>query len=193
LPDDPALKLYIKNMVCQRCKMAVQLEVEKAGWKLTDIELGEITIREEPDRVSLEKFDRALHHLGFELIDDRKSRIIEKIKNTIVELVHHRQDQRQKFNLSVILSEKLHYDYTYLSNLFSEVEGSTIEKFLIAQRIEKAKELLVYDEKNLSQIADELGYSSVAHLSAQFKKSTGLTPTFYKSLKAHKRRNIEEL
>lgn len=118
--------------------------------------------------------------------------MIEKIKNAIVKLIHH-SDDNIKTNLSDHIADQLHYDYTYLSNLFSEVEGTTIEKYFIAQRIEKVKELLVYDELSLSEISDRLGYSSVAYLSSQFKKVTGLTPSFYKSLKEHKRKNIEEL
>ncbi len=179
-------------MVCSRCKMAVKAELEKAGLKPLSIELGEIEIKENATISQREKLDVSLRQLGFELIGDKKSRIIEKIKNSIIKLVHHTDDEL-KIKLSNYLSEQLHYDYTYLSNLFSEVEGTTIEKYFIFQRVEKVKELLVYDELSLSEIAYKLGYSSVAYLSSQFKKITGLTPSFYKSLKAHKRRNIEEL
>ncbi len=186
------MKLYIKNMVCSRCKMVVKQELEKFGLHTLVVDLGEVEIKEQLFKDGLNKLDICLKHLGFELIDGKKSRVIEKIKNTIVKLVHH-SDDNLTVNLSGYLSKNLHYDYGYLSNLFSEVEGTTIEKYFISQKIERAKELLMYDELNLSEIAIELGYSSVAYLSAQFKKVTGLTPTFYKSLKEHKRKNIEEL
>ncbi|MEO6719238.1 MAG: AraC family transcriptional regulator [Ferruginibacter sp.] len=186
------MKLYIKNMVCSRCKMVVRGELEKAGLHPLTVELGEVEIKEQPTAAALHQLDQSLQSLGFEIIDDRKSRIIEKIKNSIVELIHH-TDENIDVNLSEYISQKLNYDYNYLSNLFSEVEGITIEKYLIAQKIEKVKELLKYDELTLSQIADQLGYSSVAYLSNQFKKQTGLSPSFYKSLKQNSRRNIEDL
>jgi YesN/AraC family two-component response regulator len=172
--------------------MVVQSELEKAGIQFTSVELGEVVLSEEPADSQLGKLDAGLKQHGFELIDDKKSRMIEKIKNTIIKLIHHNNDTI-KTNLSDYIADKLNYDYTYLSNLFSEVEGTTIEKYFIAQRIEKVKELLVYDELSLSEISDKLGYSSVAYLSSQFKKVTGLTPSFYKSLKEHKRKNIEEI
>ncbi len=186
------MKLYIKNMVCSRCKMMVEQELKTAGFTPAYVELGEAELRNNPGKDELETLNKRLKNLGFELIDDKKARIIEKIKNHIVELVHH-SEHSLKINLSHYLADKLHYDYTYLSNLFSEVEATTIEKYFIAQRIERVKELLVYNELSLSEIADALGYSSVAYLSSQFKKVTGLTPTFYKSLKERKRKNIEEL
>ena len=186
------MKLYIKNMVCSRCRTVVQSELEKAGIKFQAVDLGEIEISKEPTLSQLDKLETGLKQHGFELIDDKKSRIIEKIKNSIVKLIHH-SDGTMKVNLSDYISDMLHYDYNYLSNLFSEVEGTTIEKYFISQKIEKVKELLVYDELSLSEIAELLNYSSVAYLSSQFKKVTGLTPSFYKSLKEHKRRNIEEL
>lgn len=186
------MKLYIRNMVCSRCKMVVTAELEKAGIRPLYVELGEVELQKEPAAKQLEQFSHAIQQLGFELIDDRKSKLIDKIKTSIIELVHHSKNELNE-NLSGYLSSKLHHDYSYLSNLFSEVEGTTIEKYYIAQKIEKVKELLMYNELSLSQIAFELGYSSVAHLSSQFKKQTGLTPTFFKSLKENKRKNIEEL
>ncbi|MDP4130284.1 MAG: AraC family transcriptional regulator [Bacteroidota bacterium] len=186
------MKLYIKNMVCNRCKMVVRETLEKQGLAPKTVELGEIEIENQPSKNQLENLQAGLKHFGFELIDDKKGRIIEKIKNQIVAMVHH-SEENPKTNLSAVISGKLKMDYNYLSNLFSEVEGTTIEKYYINQRIEKVKELLIYDELSLSGIADELGYSSVAYLSNQFKKITGLTPTFYKGLKDHKRRNIEDL
>jgi YesN/AraC family two-component response regulator len=186
------LKLYIKNMVCSRCKMAVKNEFEKTGIYPVSVELGEVELTEQPTKAILQQLDVSLNNLGFEIIDDRKSRLIEKIKNTIVELIHHNEDNLN-VNLSQYISQTLNYDYNYLSNLFSEVEGLTIEKYLIAQKIEKVKELLKYDELTLSQIADKLGYSSVAYLSNQFKKQTGLSPTFYKTLKQNIRKNLDDL
>ncbi len=186
------MRLYIKNMVCNRCITAVKNELESSGFTVKDIALGEAEIAGQPTATQLQQLDSAFHKLGFELIEDRRSRMIEQIKNEIVNLVHH-TDEILNTNLSAWLAGKLNYDYTYLSNLFSEVEGTTIEKYYIAQRIEKVKELLVYDELTLSQIADRLGYSSTAYLSSQFKKVTGLTPSFYKSVKDTKRRNIDEL
>ena len=179
-------------MVCNRCKTAVQNEFEKIGVHPIAVELGEVETAEEITQQQLSELENSLKHIGFELIDDKKSRLIEQIKTEIIRLVHH-SEEIENTNLSTILSDKLHYEYNYLSNLFSEVEGTTIEKFFISQRIEKVKELLVYDELSLSEIANQLGYSSTAYLSSQFKKITGLTPTFYKSLKETKRRNIDEL
>lgn len=186
------MKLHIKHMVCSRCKMVVRSELEKAGIDFASVELGEVELNTAINDEKLKKLESGLKHYGFELIDDKKSRMIEKIKNNLVHLVHH-SDDIIKTNMSDYIADKLHYDYTYLSNLFSEVEGTTIEKYFIAQRIERVKELLVYDELSLSEIADMLGYSSVAYLSGQFKKVTGLTPSFYKSLKEHKRKSIEEI
>ena len=180
-------------MVCSRCKMLVKAELEKAGLNPLTVELGEVEIENEPTHEVLEQLNASLQKLCFEIIDDRKSRIIEKIKNAIVELIHHKSNENMSVNLSEFISQKLNYDYNYLSNLFSEVQGITIEKYFIAQKIEKVKELLKYDELSLSQIADRLGYSSVAYLSNQFKKQTGLTPSFYKTMKTNSRKNIEDL
>lgn len=179
-------------MVCSRCKMVVKNEIEKAGLQALSVELGEAEIEDNPGQHQLQQLNSNLKALGFELIDDKKIQIIEKIKNAIVTLVHHSGDHL-KTNLSGYITSRVHQDYNYLSNLFSEVEGTTIEKYFITHRIEKVKELLVYDELSLSEIADQLGYSSVAYLSNQFKKITGLTPSYFKSLKENKRRNIEEL
>ena len=179
-------------MVCNRCIMAVRSELEQKGYNIQSIELGEVIIGNNLSNSELTSINESLKKLGFELIEDRKSRIIEQIKNEIVYLIHH-SGEILSTKLSFWLADKLHYDYTYLSNLFSEVEGTTIEKYFIAQRIEKVKELLVYDELSLAEIADAMGYSSPAYLSSQFKKITGLTPTFYKSIKETKRRNIDEL
>ncbi|MDB5206772.1 MAG: AraC family transcriptional regulator [Flavisolibacter sp.] len=186
------MKLYIKNMVCSRCKMVVKTQLENKGLHPLSVNLGEVEIEDDLSKDQLLQLDTALKALGFELIDNKKSQTIEKIKNAVITLVHH-SDNDIHTNLSAFITSKIHQDYNYLSNLFSEVEGTTIEKYFISQRIEKAKELLVYDELTLSEIADRLGYSSVAYLSNQFKKITGFTPSYFKSLKEHKRKNIEEL
>ena len=172
--------------------MTVKSELEKAGLQPLSVELGEVEVEEPVSPEQLQQIDSSLTNLGFEIIDNRKSRMIEQIKNAIVSLIHH-SDEHISTNLSEYISRKLNYEYNYLSNLFSEVEGTTIEKYFIAQKIEKIKELLKYDELSLSEIADRLGYSSVAYLSNQFKKQTGLTTSFYKSLKENSRRNIDDL
>ena len=179
-------------MVCNRCIMAVKNELDKLGIEPIDVQLGEVTLEKELTTQEKEKFSKALVSLGLELIEDKKSRLIEQIKNTIIDLVHH-QDNETKTNLSDVLSEKLHHDYNYLSNLFSEVEGTTIEKYFIAQKIEKVKELLVYDELSLSEIAFRLNYSSVAYLSNQFKKVTGLSPSHFKKIREKRRKPLDEV
>ena len=172
--------------------MAVEAQLKSNRLRPLSVNLGEIEIEENLSKTQLSQLDTSLKSLGFELIDDKKSKTIEKIKNAIVKLVHN-ADQDIKTNLSAYISSQLHQDYNYLSNLFSAIEGTTIEKYFINQRIERVKELIVYDELSLSEIASQLGYSSVAYLSNQFKKVTGFTPTYFKSLKEHKRKNIEEL
>lgn len=184
--------IFIKNMVCNRCILVVQNELDKLDIKTKNIKLGEVTV-DEPISGELKiKLENALIPLGFEIIDDKKSRLIEQIKNRIIQIVHY-QNNEQKMNLSDVLSAELHHDYNYLSNLFSEIEGTTIEKYLIAQKIEKVKELLVYDELTLSEIADRLNYSSVAYLSNQFKKVTGLTPSHFKQIKEDKRNPLDQV
>jgi AraC-like DNA-binding protein len=180
------LKIYIKNMVCIRCKMVVKSELEKLGLHYTTVDLGEVEIREYISKEQLERLDFALKKAGLELMDDKKSILVEKIKAVIIELVHY-ADEQIKVNLSDYLSEKLNHNYTYLAHLFSEVKGTTIEKFYLTHKIEKVKELLVYDELSLTEIAYRLNYSSVAHLSNQFKKMTGLTPSHFKELKRKRR------
>lgn len=184
--------LFIKNMVCNRCIMVVQNELDKLGLDVKSIKLGEVVLGKELSAEQRMKLQEAFSPLGFEVIDDKKSRIIEKIKNTIIELVHH-QENGAKTNLSDVLSSKLNHDYNYLSNLFSEVEGTTIEKYFIAQKIEKVKELLVYDELSLSEIAFRMNYSSVAYLSNQFKKVTGLTPSHFKQIREEKRKPLDKV
>jgi AraC-like DNA-binding protein len=185
-------KLYIKNMVCNRCIMVVKAELEKLDIKPLSVELGEVTLSQPLDVKRKEELSKDLESLGFSLIDDKRGRLIEQVKNLIIELVHY-NDNDLKINLSDYISEKLHHDYNYISNLFSEIEGSTIEKYFIAQKIEKVKELLVYDELTLNEIAFKLNYSSVAHLSAQFKKVTGLTPSHFKQIKTNKRKPLDKV
>lgn len=176
-------------MVCIRCKMVVKSELEKLGLHFISVELGEAVIKEEISPDQLIRLKVGLKKSGLELMDDKKSILVERIKTTIIELVHY-TDEQIKINLSDYLSEKLNLNYTYLANLFSEVKGTTIEQFYLAHRIEKVKELLVYDELTLTEIAWKLHYSSVAHLSNQFKKMTGLTPSHFKNLKNKRRRTL---
>jgi AraC-like DNA-binding protein len=186
------MKLYIKNMVCNRCIWVVKNELERLGFKPIQLTLGEVELSQNINQEEKEAINNHLQTFGFEVIDDKKSRLIGQIKSLIIELVHH-QNSKLTTNLSDILSTTLHQDYNYLSNLFSEVEGTTIEKYFIAQKIEKVKELLVYDELSLSEIADKMNYSSVAYLSNQFKKVTGLTPTHFKNVKEIKRKPLDEV
>ena len=162
--------------------MVVKSELEKLGLHYTMVELGEAEIMENISAEQMRKLNIALKKTGLELMDDNKSILVEKIKTIIIELIHY-NDEQIKINLSDYLSEKLNHNYTYLSNLFSEVKGTTIEQYYLSHKIEKVKELLVYDELNLTEIAWKLHYSSVAHLSNQFKKMTGLTPSHFKNLK----------
>jgi len=186
------MKFYIKNMVCRRCITAVQKIFEDAGYLIQEINLGEVTVAEQPGDDAIRKMDATLNKLGFELIDDRRSRLIEKIKNLIINVVHHSKEPLN-LNVSDYLTREMNYEYNYLSNLFSEVEGNTIEHFFISQKIERIKELLTYDELSLKEIAFKLGYSSAAYLSNQFKKQTGFTPGHFKAVKASKRNYIDDL
>jgi AraC-like DNA-binding protein len=182
------MKIYIQNMVCQRCKMVVKSELEKLGLHHTRVELGEVEVMENLSDEQRNRLNRGLKMAGLELMEDKRSMLVERIKVHIIELLDN-QDEQIKTNLSDYLSEKLNHNYTYLANLFSEVKGTTIEQFYLNHKIEKVKELLVYDELNLTEIADKLHYSSVSHLSNQFKKMTGLTPSHFKNLR-QKRHSI---
>jgi len=186
------MKVYIKNMVCSRCEMAVRTVFEKMEIPIFSIQLGEVGISENLDENQKQLLSENLKALGFELLDDKISKTIERIKNLIIDVVHY-QNEKLKINLSSYIVEDLKQDYSALSNLFSETEGITIEHYFIAQKIEKVKELLIYNELSLSEIAFQLNYSSVAHLSNQFKKTTGITPTQFKQLKDKKRKQIDEL
>ena len=174
-------------MVCNRCIKAVKEELTGLGYTIETIELGEVVLNKEVNDKDIEQIRQVLTYNGFELIDDKKSWIINKIKTLIIEYIHYDKEKPEYINFSDLLSRELGYDYSYLSGLFSSVEGLTIEKYLIFQKIEKVKELLVYDELTLSEIAYRTGYSSVQHLSQQFKKVTGLTPSHFKRIKEKKR------
>lgn len=186
------MKLYIKYMVSLRCKMLVKSELEKLGLTCISVDLGMVEVKESVTKEQLESFSEALNKSGLELLDDKKNILVEKIKSVIIEMIHY-SDEVPKMNDSNYISEKLGLNYTYLSNLFSEVKGSTIQQYIIMHKIEKAKELLIYDELSLTEIAFILNYSSVAHLSNQFKKITGLTPTYFKTLKEKRINNLEDL
>ena len=179
-------------MVCIRCKMVVKDELTKLGLKYVSVELGEVETLESISLDQREQFRAALLRFGLELMDDKKSILILKIKTAIIELVHY-SDEPLTVNLSQHLSQKLNYEYTHLANLFSEVQGTTIEKYFISHKIERVKEFLVYNELTLSEIAYKLHYSSVAHLCTQFKKVTGLTPSHFKALKDKRRSMLEDL
>lgn len=166
------MKLYIKNMVCNRCKMVVKSELEKLGLRPLAVDLGEVEIADELEGYQRQDIHAALQKFGFALLDDKKSVIIERVKNLLVDLVQNKNNQL-KTNLSDYLSRELNHDYTYITNLFTQVEGTTIEQYFIAQKIERVKELLVYGELTLSEISYQLNYSSVSHLGKQFKKVTG--------------------
>lgn len=186
------MKLYIKNMVCIRCKMVVKEELSKLGIEYTSVELGEVEINTPLTSELHDELKNRLMKFGLDLIDDKKHVLIQRIKNLIVEMVHY-EDKPVVVNFSVYLSEKLNHDYTYMANLFSEVQGTTIEKFIISHKIERVKELLLYNELNLTEIAYLMHYSSVAHLSAQFRKVTGFTPSYFKQLKGVHRNMLEEI
>ncbi len=179
-------------MVSIRCKMLVKEELQKLNLHFTNVNLGEVAIMENITDTQRDTLKNALHLSGLELMDDKRAMLIEKIKNVVIEMVHY-ADELPKTNFSDYLAEKLQYDYTYLSNLFSETQATTIEHFIIVHKIEKVKELITYDELNLTEIAYKLHYSSVAHLSHQFKKITGLTPSFFKGMKNKKRISIDNL
>lgn len=179
-------------MVCIRCQMVVKSELEKLGLHHIYVKIGEVKIKENISPRQIDQLDSALKKSGLEIMDNKKSVLVEKIKAVIIELVHYTDDQI-KVNLSDYLSEKLNYDYTYMANLFVEVKGTTIEKFYLNHKIEKVKELIIYDQLNLSEIAYKMHYSSVAHLSNQFKKITGLTPSHFKGLRSKRRDTLETI
>jgi AraC-like DNA-binding protein len=186
------MKLYIKYMVSLRCKMVVRNELERLGLAYDSIDLGVVELKEDITPIQRDEFRRNLLRSGLELLDDKKSILIERIKCLVIEMVHY-SDELPATNYSDYVSDKLQYDYTYLANLFSEVKGITIQQYIIINKIEKVKELLLYDELSVKDIAYKLHYSSAAHLSTQFKKSTGHTPSFFKKLKKLRRKNLENM
>ena len=186
------MKLYIKFMLSARCKTVVKDILKGLGLHFVIVDLGEVEVMEDLDSEQMESLKSALLDAGLALIDNKKAILIERIKNTIIEIVHH-STEGIKINFSNFLSDKLHHDYTYMANLFSEMQGVTIEQFMIAHKVERIKELIIYDELNITEIAWKMNYSSVAHLSNQFKKMTGLSPSQFKQLKQKTRRSLEEI
>jgi AraC-like DNA-binding protein len=187
-------KLLIKNMVCHRCVLAVQDILDREQVKYHKVLVGEIELAEPLTAAKQDRLQEKFHHIGFEVIDTQMNMLIEKIRQLVIKRARNEDgEEANKKKLSYYLSDKLNHEYTYLSSLFSSVEGRTIENYFIEQRIEKAKELLIYDQHTLSQIAFELEYSSVAHLSNQFKKVTGLTPSYFKQVGSERRKAIDEV
>jgi AraC-like DNA-binding protein len=186
------MKIFIKYMVSLRCKMIVKSELNSLGLHNHNVELGVIEILDECSSDQLKQFDVNLRKSGLEIIDDQRAILIEKIKNVVIEMIHY-SDDLPLMNYSDFISEKLEYDYTYLSNMFSEITGLTIQHYIILHKIEKVKELILYDELSLTEISFRLHYSSVAHLSNQFKKITGLTPSFFKKIGSKRRKNLHDV
>lgn len=187
------MQIYIKNMVCDRCVLVVREKLDQLDLPYHQVELGEVQLAHALSSAQLDLLRSELHQLGFELLDDKKGAIVEKAKKTIIQLVHGVEKVTINRKLSILLQEQLQTDYLQLSLLFNSIEGITIGKYLILQRVEKAKELLMYDELSLGEIADKLGYSSVQYLSSQFRKVTGLTPSHFKQLKENKRKPLDKL
>lgn len=183
--------INIKNMVCNRCIIVVSDIFRDAGIANARVEMGKVLINRPLDQIELENIEIRLNQVGFEIISEARIRLIERIKKITIDAVYHHPESIN-VNFSDYLTNKLHLDYNYLSSLYSSVEGTTIEKHMINLKIERVKELLVYDEKTLSEIAFEMGYSSVAHLSGQFKRVTGFTPSYFKKLREQKRKSIDE-
>lgn len=186
------MKLHIKYMVSLRCKMMVKEELQKLGLHFVNVDLGMVEILEDISQAQRDQLKVSLLKSGLELLDNKKSILIDRIKNVIVEMIHY-NDELPKVNYSAYISEKIGYDYTYLANIFSEVKGITIQQFIIIHKIERVKELLIYDELNLTEISYKLHYSSVSHLSSQFRKITGLTPSYYRQLKEKRKANLEDI
>ena len=185
--------LHIKNMVCNRCIKVVKDELTKMAFTIESIELGEVRLKESPDQKGMGNISQVLSENGFELIDDRKGKLINRIKTLIIEFIHYDREKPRYVNLSDFLAKEIGHDYSYISHLFSSVEGVTIEKYLILQKIEKVKELLAYNELSLNEISYLLGYSSVQHLSNQFKKVTGLRPSHFKEIGKNRRKPLDKV
>jgi AraC-like DNA-binding protein len=186
------MKLHIKNMVCPRCILVVRQIFDELKIGFGKISLGEVELDESLSDESKVELSKRLKQVGFSLIDDRRSRMIDQIKQLVIDKVHHSSEEMH-VKWADLIPEKLHYDYKYLSTLFSSVEGVTLEQYIIRQKIERVKELMVYDELTLSQISDQLGYSSVSHLSAQFKKVTGMNPSQFKRAFSHTRKGLDDI
>ena len=184
--------LYIKNMVCNRCILVVRQTFEKAGMEPVDVKLGEVELSNTPPDSVMKKINSSLNELGFEILDNQKHRTIEKIKNLLIDKIQS-GEMEEHFSISEFISRKLNKEYSQVSRLFPEVEGITIEQFFIQQKIEKVKEWIAYDELSLSEIAWKLGYSSVAHLSSQFRKITGLAPSHFRKLGVHDRKSLDKI
>lgn len=186
--------IYIKNMVCNRCIKVVSEEFEKLGLIIKNIQLGEVEILKDESKLDMIKIENVLKSNGFELLDNKSSKINEKVKILIIDMIRKVDSGEDiEINFSEYLAKETGLNYNYLSSLFSSLEGITIEKYIIHQKIEKVKELIVYGELTLSEIAFRLGYSSVQHLSNQFKKITGLTPSYFKSLKSKNRKSLDDI
>jgi AraC-like DNA-binding protein len=185
--------LHIKNMVCNRCIMSVEQTLEELGYEVIRVELGSAEVAKELSLSDKSVIKQRLDKLGFELIEDKTAKVIDDIKTVIIKMVHHSKGDLESISISEFLSLKLNYNYTYLSKIFSDVEGITIERFFILQKIERVKELLIYDELSLKEISYRLGYSSVQHLSTQFKKELGITPSAFKKAKGSKRKPLDKV
>jgi AraC-like DNA-binding protein len=186
------MNIYVKNMACESCKVVVKTALEDLGIDSIKVELGEIVTREDVSDDEKKKLNHELKKVGLELLEKKQGVLIEKIRKVMVDYVY-KSDDKPNTKFSVLLSEELNYSYTYLANFFSEIEATTIEQFIISMKIERAKELILFGDDTLSEIADKLHYSSVAHLSNQFKKVTGLTPTHFKNLKENRRITIQKI
>ncbi|WP_316749042.1 helix-turn-helix transcriptional regulator [Pedobacter gandavensis] len=187
------MMLYVKNMVCERCVMIVRQQLEQLHFEVKDISLGKVEVAPDPNPTQLQDISATMQLLGFELMDKGKDQLVEQVKNKVIELVHYSDLNEINQSLITMIAERLDKDYAYLSRLFSDVEGITIEKYIIQQKIEKVKELLEYGELNLNEIAYKMGYSSSAHLSAQFKSVTGLSPSKYKDSSANQRKPLDKI
>lgn len=187
------MELYIKNMVCDRCILMVRQELEKLGFQVDDIALGKVDLHSTPAPAQLQELDTSLQALGFELIDKHKDQLVELVKTKVIEKIHHSPLQDLKESLAQLVARDLNKEYNYLSRLFSEAEGITVEKYVIQQKVEKVKELLEYGELNLNEIAFKMGYSSSAHLSTQFKSVAGMSPSRYKASTSHDRKPLDHL
>ncbi|TCD01651.1 AraC family transcriptional regulator [Pedobacter psychroterrae] len=187
------MTLYVKNMVCDRCIMIVNQQLQNLGFEVGEISLGKVTVQPDPDAAKLQDISSALQVLGFELIDKEKDQLIEQIKTEVINLVHYSDLNEINQSLMHLIADRLNKDYAYLSRSFSDAEGITIERYIIQQKTEKVKELLEYGELNLNEISYKMGYSSSAHLSAQFKAITGFSPSKYKAAKDQNRKSLDKI